>query len=250
LLGQRALRLGSSVVSATYAGIGLALLDRPAVLALHRTYFDEQQQYARDTYNLQGLTGWEVAAIEQFFGECRSLLLAGAGGGREALALERKGYAVVGFDCNAKLVTYAQSFLARHGASATMSFAPPDRCLQTTQRFDGAVIGWGAYTHIQGRETRVRFLREIRECLANGAPLMLSFWDRSGTSRALSWTHRIGSTLSRSLRRGEVELGDELSEFFAHSFTRQEIDSELAEAGLRLLHYAATPYGHAVARAQ
>jgi hypothetical protein len=54
----------------------------------------------------------------------------------------------------------------------------------------------------------------------------------------------------RRLRRAErVEPGDVLVPNFTHWFTRREVEAELAAAGFSLVHFATSPYGHAVGRA-
>jgi hypothetical protein len=135
--------------------------------------------------------------------------------------------------------------------------APRDSCPAGERRYGGAIVGWGAYTLIQGRARRVGFLPALRERTLPGAPLLLSFFPRSnqadsgGPSDEWRFRHTaaVANTLRRATLREPVELGDYLEPNYVHYFTEEEIRRELEEAGFRLIEYEARPYGHAVARA-
>jgi len=91
-------------------------------------------------------------------GGCRG----GAGGGREALALCGLGYDVDAYDCNgeARSVRYATPVRSRLPDPGDP--CEPDSCPLLSGQYDGAVIGWVAYSHIQGFTQRTRFLRDLR----------------------------------------------------------------------------------------
>ena len=114
--------------------------------------------------------------------------------------------------------------------------------------FEAAIVGWGSYMHIAGRRSRVAFLTEARAALPVGAPILLSFFVRRGTSIRFRVVVGVGNLLRRLRRRELLEPGDSLSPLFAHSFTRDEIARELDDAGFELVYYGAEPYGHAVGR--
>ena len=66
--------------------------------------------------------------IARYFQNAKRLLLVGAGGGREVLALIRLGYEVHGVECNPELVRVANTLLEEQGLPPSVQFAPPDTC--------------------------------------------------------------------------------------------------------------------------
>ena len=66
--------------------------------------------YLRDRdYNLGGINYIEVGLIEQWFEPGGTVLLIGAGAGREAIALARMGFDVTAVDCNPSLVAAVEA---------------------------------------------------------------------------------------------------------------------------------------------
>ena len=90
------------------------------------------------------------------------------------------------------------------------------------------------------------FLSDARAALPEGAPVLLSFFDRRGTSVRFRSVVRVGNLVRRLLGRDALEPGDALAPLYAHFFVKDEIVSELGEAGFDLVHYGTDPYAHAV----
>jgi hypothetical protein len=103
--------------------------------------------------------------------------------------------------------------------------------------------------HIRGRRRRVTFLRELRDKLEAGSPILLSFYTRMGKSRYFPMVAGIGNVPAQILGRDRVEVGDCMIPNFAHFFTREEVESELGEGGFTLLDFETAEYGHAIGRA-
>jgi len=232
-----------------FSGICLGLLRDETLLKINNTYYSSTKKYKDPDYNKGGLWAWERAIIARYFHNCKRLLLIGAGGGREVLALRRLGYDVHGFECNSDLVHVANALLEEEGLSPRIQFAPPDMCPtgkgpQLT--YDGLIVGWGAYMLIQGRNNRVALLRKMRAHVNAGAPLLISFFFRSPDARQFLITKAAGNTLRRLLGRENIEVGDALEPEYVHYFTQEEITAELREGGFVLEYYTQVPYGHAV----
>lgn len=206
--------------------------------------------YRDDAYTGSGLRTWELDALARHFPREGSLLVGAAGGGREVVALCRRGFRVDAFECVDALVDYCREALPRLGVSARVLPAAPNAVPAGLGAYDGLIVGWGGYMHIAGRSRRVAFLRSLRGHVDPGAPLLLSFFARTDPSRALRLTFRIASALRRLRRSTDaVEYGDTLDGTFDHRFVREEVASELAAGGFELVAYATEPYGHAVGRA-
>ena len=89
---------------------------------------------------------------------------------------------------------------------------------------------------------------------------MLDWWDRQMTDTVIEFTRtgesgpervtfRTAALLRRLLGREPPEPGDALAPNFVHCFTRDELISELQEAGWQLARFEQEPYPHAVAKA-
>lgn len=237
-------------VMALHQGVWLGLLDRRGLDQLGRRQYRGWRRYADPAYNQSGLWDWEERALDEHFAHCRSVLVAAGGGGREQLALARRGLETAGFDCVEELVASSRQLLAEEGFEAEVHLAPASEVPEELSRADGAVVGLGAYIHIPGSAQRVRFLRGLRRHLAPGAPLLVSFMTRQDDAHSYRWIAAVARFVRR-LRgsREPVEIGDTLPATFRHHFTREQIAGELEEAGFELVEFAAEPYGHAVARA-
>lgn len=202
--------------------------------------------YRSKEYNRGGLFDWEKNALTNYFGDCRRLLVLGAGGGREVLALLRSGYQVDGFESHPDLVAAANELLREEGFDPTVYLIAPDESPNTETMYDGIAVGWGMYMSIQTRKRRVAFLRQLRTRTREGCPTLLSFFPRDPANRQYYVSAFIANAIRRVLHRKPAEVGDWLGPFYLHHFTQDEVTSELAEGGFDMDHYDATEYAHAV----
>jgi hypothetical protein len=246
LLSGRLTQQFCSLVLACQAGFWLGVLPRETLQLTEEIHSNESNRYTQDRYNESGLRDWEQESISAYFQGCKRLLVGAAGGGREILALCKAGYEVDGFECNPRLVEYANDLARRHGLTAEVQLVPRDQCLRTGRVYDGVISGWGAHTLIQGRKRRVAFLRALRAQACEGSPILVSFLYRTQGDRRFNLIVGIGNLIRGVLRRERLELGDDLLTTYAHRFTRQEIASELHEAGFELKSYGTEGYGYAV----
>jgi 2-polyprenyl-3-methyl-5-hydroxy-6-metoxy-1,4-benzoquinol methylase len=238
------------VMEAIYAGWWLGLLDRRELNALVFRKYDEAEMYQTAAHNFCGLFPTESELVRDYFKTCQSVLVAAAGGGREVIALAQAGMRVHGFDCSLKLVEKCKEFLTQAGVSGQVSSAPQDQIPRGLERYDGAIVGYGAYAHMVGRAGRVNFLREVKECLRPGAPLLVSVGRRPQGSRYHNWIYRIARAI-RLIRRSAdpIEVGDDLTNCFTHRFVVSELRAELQEAGFKTLACVETHDMFAVAQA-
>lgn len=235
---------------AAHSGLWLGLLSEADLQAVDEaTYQGKYAYHHTDDHNLRGLFDWETAAIDRWFPASGRVLVTSAGGGREIVALRRRGLEVVGFECNAELRSGADALLARLRLGGPVLPAPRDVVpAGLPGPFDAAVVGWGALTYLRGRARRLRFLQQLGATLRPGAPVLASFYARTREARRLQLVQTLGDAVGRWLGREPLELGDVLDPVFQHYFSEDEVRSELTAAGFTVEHYAAEPFAHVVAR--
>ena len=242
-------RLGR-FASAMHEGFWLGCLNADELNAVTAEHFDQSQYYASTEHNLSGFFGWEKSVLDQFFRRGSRILVAGAGGGREVLALRKTGFDAEGFECSAPLVRASEQIFDRLGEAKYVTLCEPDRVPQGPRIYDGLVVGWTVYTHIPTTARRVAFLQALSERALPGSPLLVSFFARQSRASDDALVHRT-ARLWRFLLRGRkepVEMGDRISYArFVHSFTRDEVEAELRAAGFRsALHGAEGDLGYTV----
>lgn len=187
---------------------------------------------------------FEESALERFFPPPPArVLVGGAGGGREALALADRGYEVVAFDPVESLVhelAAVASFEVKQGSYADMDRLFPDR-----DTFDAALVGWGSFSHLRTREARVSTLRSFRG--VTSGPILVSFLAvRSPASGSVARLRRLLP------RRAGRDPGDvfAMSIGLYHPVDEEEVGELAAEADLRVLHLSfdtrETSWPHAV----
>lgn len=184
--------------------------------------------------------------LEKYFHGCASLLVTGAGGGREVLALRKLGFAADGFDCDPLLVEYANNLLERERFIPNIQLVPRDHCPDTGRKYDGLIVGWGSFMLIQGRKQRIAFLKRLHAQAHVASPILLSFFTRTGNGLYLKTSKTIGNTLRRMLKREALTLGDDLIPHYVHHFNEEDVAAELTAAGFQLKYYSTNLYGHAV----
>lgn len=229
-----------------FSGFWLGVLSREVLQRVDQSYYDNEKMYHDEQYNQSGLSHWEKACVEKYFPGKKSILLIGAGGGREVLALNRMGFEVDGYECNPCLVQYANEFFAKESISARVRMINRDHGPKTSKQYEGIVVGWGAYMLIQGRKHRISFLKELRKNCLPDSPLLLSFFPRRKNTLHFILIPGIGNIFRWLMGKEFIEIGDDAVPDYVHYFTEQEIASELAEAGFQMDFYSTLEYGHAV----
>lgn len=234
-------RLGR-FASAMHEGFWLGCLNADELNAVTAEHFDQSQYYASTEHNLSGFFGWEKSVLDRFFRRGARILVAGAGGGREVLALRKAGYDAEGFECSVPLVRASEQIFDRLGESKYVTFCEPDRVPQGPRIYDGLVVGWTVYTHIPTKARRVEFLQALSERALPGSPLLISYFARQSGARDDVLVHR-AARFWRFLLRGRkepLEMGDRISYArFVRSFTRDEVEVELRAAGFKSVHHGA-----------
>lgn len=238
---------------ALLSGLWLGLLSDAGLRRLDELYYEGTDLYRTKEWNERGLFDWESDLVERHLPPGGRVLVAACGGGREVLALLEAGFDAVGYEPHAELADYGRRLLSEHGHPARVHPAPRDEL--PAGPADALILGWGAYSLVHGRARRVALLAPAVRILPSGAPLLLSFFHRTGDTRELRLARGVANALRRAARREPVELGDTLAPNRVRLFSEGELRDELREAGLEPVEYRVvgraddtTAYAAAVAR--
>ena len=239
---------GVRLATAIHEGFWLGCLSADELNVVTAAHYAQSLESTSAEGNLRGFFDWERRALEKYFPAGSNVLVAGAGGGREVLALLRAGYSADGFECNPALVEAGNAIFDQAGEARGVIFCPPDQVPSGARVYRGIVVGWTAYSHIPTRERRVEFLRALCQRALPGSPILLSFFARDGNSRYDAVAFQVATWIRRLLRgrKEPAELGDHLNWSYSRWFTREEIESELREAGIRLVDFGDISEGYAV----
>lgn len=231
---------------AALSGFWLGIMSEKAIDRYNKYHYDRLPKYLDDKYNLSGLHRWEYERIKKFFYASKTFLLIGAGGGRETAALRKWGVEIDSYECSEKFVAYGNDFLKRNNIDASITWLPVNSVPDLIKKYDGIILGWGAYTHIYGSWNRISLLKKLHPFCKNETQIMISFFTRNGMGRKDKIVGSVSNFFRFFCRRPKTEAGDRLESYFAHYFNRQEIESELKQSGFSLLEYYDEEYGCAV----
>ena len=192
------------------------------------TYARSESYHPGSAVYRDALHPWEEAALAGHFPEPPARVLIGAaGGGREAAALVKRGFAVVAFEPSPLVKLMAAS--RRPGAPLEIYEARYDQLprvraldgreidLRDGGPFDAGILGWASFSHLPSDAERVETLRAFT-ALVDGPVLMSYFgWIRpdipptpTGLRRFL--LRRVGERRPGSLFSIDVGLYRQLTE--------------------------------------
>jgi hypothetical protein len=190
-----------------------------------------------------GLFNWEEEMVARVFPPPPgTVLVGGAGGGREAFALAGRGYDVLAFDPSVALARSMvgggesggriQAAVGRYEALPGLASLNGTRSVDVRDRapFRAALFGWTSFSHIRRSAERIKALRVIGG--VTDGPIVLSFYLRQ---------HRTVDSASRARRvadrLGLASDGDFFTPHigFYHLSTPDEIEAEIRDAGLEIL---------------
>jgi hypothetical protein len=189
------------------------------------------------------LFNWETRAIAEGFPEPPGrVLVGGAGGGREAFALARRGYEVVAFEPSAALArsmvdhapagVHVEALAGRYEDLPMLTRAETGASVDVggLAPFQAAMFGWTSFSHLRTAAARVAALRAVGD-LTNG-PVLVSFYPRRPR---LTESTGLVHTLARAL--GLRFQGDLFTPFvgFYHLSDRAELEDQTRQATLEIV---------------
>ncbi len=230
-------------MDAVLSGFWLGVMSEKSLDLYDELHYNNSEKYADDNYNLSGLFEWEKERIEKYFSKAKKILLLAAGGGRETVALIRMGFDIDSYECNKVLIEYGNAFLQKYTKNFKIKYLPKDSTPEEVKKYDGIIIGWGAYSHIRGSKKRIAFLEQLQPFLNKDAPLMISFLTKEEKGRQEKITKKVSDFFRFLRNKDKIETGDRLQASFVHYFTKQEIIKELTQSNYKVLDYYDIDYG-------
>jgi 2-polyprenyl-3-methyl-5-hydroxy-6-metoxy-1,4-benzoquinol methylase len=232
---------------AVLSGFWLGVLSEKSLDFYVELHYNRSRKYTDDIYNLSGLLGWEKERIEKYFSNAKSILLIAAGGGRETAALSRMGFEVDSYECNTNLIEYGNLFLQKNSIDSGIKYLPENSVPVEIKKYDGIIIGWAAYSHVQGNKKRISFLTKLYPFLNKESPLMISFLTKEEKGTQDKIVKNVSNFFRFFSGKDKTESGDRLMSYFVHFFNEKEIQSELAQSKFRVIDYYDIEYGCAIA---
>jgi len=166
------------------------------------TYAHSEAYHPGSSRYRDALHPWEESVVAHCFPTPPSRVLIGAaGGGREAFALARRGFAVVAFEPSplADLMNAARQpeftvevYRARYGELPRVRTLEGEIVdLAARPKFDAGIIGWASFSHLPSDADRISALRAFT-ALVNG-PVLVSYfgWIRPDVAPAPTGLRRL-----------------------------------------------------------
>ena len=237
-------RMANLVRSELVAGLASdAVLDRfnDIAYASERSYRPDQSSFRAYLFP------WEEEAIRRFFPQPPAhVLVGGAGGGREALALAERGYRVTAFEPSAELAAALAErgdaapgvavYRARYEDLPQLDGAGSQRGveLEALSPFDGALAGWGSFSHLRTHELRVEALGSLAR--ATSGAILVSFLGLYDDARpAASFLGRLRRAFPRRRGRGPADIFSPYIGFY-HRTSEREVDILADDAGVDIVY--------------
>ena len=202
------------------------------------------------------LMDWEERFYKRFLRSSDRIFLVGCGSGRDLIVLLERGYTVDGIDPVPDCVATAGQRLRARGLRATLATTfVEDATLDGT--YDVVIFSWCSYCYIPTSAARVRALARLRQHLAPGGRVLVSYMPAGYPPRPLLiGIARFVGRLARSDWRAEhgdaVVLTGPTSHTaqFEHYFLSGEVEREFRDAGLAVVYHEHPSPGPALLTAQ
>jgi SAM-dependent methyltransferase len=239
--------LDRGVAATAFLAAGLLRLD---TLGRHMA---ENWRHYGDTQTeadiVGGLYHWEQAFYRRLLAPGDRVLVVGCGGGRDLIALLEQGYRAEGLEPVAACAEQARKRLAARGLVADVITADIVTAALSRQ-YDAIIFSWLCYGYIPLRARRVAVLRKVKENLAPGGRVLISYLPAPRPLRRLPWRLAwLTSVLSGSDWRpehGDVFMARTETGciHYEHHFTASEIEAEARAAGLVIALHEPGPDGN------
>jgi SAM-dependent methyltransferase len=198
-----------------------------------------------------GLMDWERELYDSVLQPGERVLVVGSGTGRDLIALLERGVRAEGLELAPRAAELARANLRQRGLTTTVQTGSVEST-ELAAPYDAIVLSWFCYGCIPQARDRIGALARLRERLAPGGRVVLSYVvERTRPSRLPIALARLAAWLSRS--DWLAEHGDVITlspsggvAHFEHRFAPAALAEEARAAGLRVVHHETAEVGRAV----
>lgn len=201
------------------------------------TYAD-QRVAAHQLLAASFVTHWEADVFDRYRMHAGRVLVLGAGSGREAIALARRGLTVVGVEANGDAVRMARAVATVARVSARFHQADFLELPYASATFDYVALLNIMYSSVAGQARRQAWLAELARLLTNEGRLVISFLAgpystrrRAAVLRAVTRALTKLPGANAAYQTGDVVVG---GHFFHRFASEAEIRGELLGAGVAI----------------
>jgi hypothetical protein len=245
ILASRFIDKSYSIIDRARSALILAFAPEAVLTCFNDLAYGRDVSYHPETPAFRrGLFAWEERAIATYFPRPPArVLIGGAGGGREVLALVEKGYEVTAFEPSAPLAaamschfaerSNIKAYRARYEDMPHLFPARPDApstTLEAGPHFGAAVLGWGSYSHLRTEAQRIRTLSSFARYVRG--PILVSF---SKGPEKQAHPGRFRSLVRKLLKRGSNDFFSVYSGF-THNVSGAELEAVANQSGLKMVH--------------
>jgi SAM-dependent methyltransferase len=242
-IGRFLIKLGSFIQS-----LSLVVMRPDDLVQFNRESYDHSAAIASwgdDALLDQGLTPGETDLLAHLPIQQGRLLLLGLGGGRDAIALGKMGFAVVGVDFVPEMVARAEENAARHGVTIQGIVQEISRLEMPPASFDLGLISAAMYSSIPTRRLRVATLQRIKAALKPKGYFLCQFIldPETKVDWRLAWARKAVGLLSWGNRwhePGDTLRGTEFTHIF---LSEDELKSEFGAAGFDVVYFQSPQFG-------
>lgn len=230
------------------APVAAGLCDENSLAALAAASWKREEAYRHPSLLEQGLLPFENGWLQRLPPKARVAVI-GCGGGRDMLALARRGFSVSGLDVSSDSVDSARIDLAAQNIPVSIFCGDATDFVFPNGPFDAVIFSWLTYGYIPGRNRRIQALLNAVRAMTPGGQVILTLKENNQESlgRALRAARLIAAITGNKFR---LESGDNLHERFLyeHHFSEKEIAGEADGAGLKLERWLTLSESHGVNR--
>ena len=230
----------ASALDALCNGLVVASLTRED---LGRLTVEGWEAFGRQTPEEADLFGWEKTFFAAHVNPGDTILVVGAGTGRDVMPFLEAGHHVTAVD----IATLALARLRSRAEARSLAVDTIEGSIVSVSlpanSFDVVVFSWWMFGYIPG-DQRPASLSRARKALRPGGRILLSYqMPAEGGSGGRSLSRLVSRAAGRLLRGLVVEQGDTISvsgslsrplALFCHTFTPAEVEEEGRRASLRV----------------
>lgn len=194
---------------------------------------------------------WEDEFFKNHIRPGDSILVAGAGTGRDVIPLLEAGHEVTALDITPGALGVLTRRAHERGLRVvTMEASIVDAPLPP-RAFDVVLFSWFCFGYLRGPDDRGRALARSEAALRANGRILLSYPTRRDTDPSAAPPSSLARWAARLLGGVEPERGDQFvvsgsarepAVFFSHAFTPHEVEADANRAGLAVIfHTQPTP---------